>query len=90
MPDLMKADLVGFDAIVHFAALSNDPLGDLDPILTYDINLLASARLTELAKAAGVKRFIFSSSCSTYGAAGDVLHDERAKLSPVTAYAESK
>jgi nucleoside-diphosphate-sugar epimerase len=88
--DLTKADVDGFDAVVHLAALSNDPLGDLDPILTYDINHLASVRLAELAKAAGVKRFVFSSSCSTYGAAGDAFHDETALLNPVTPYGESK
>ena len=76
--------------MVHLAALSNDPLGDLDPNLTYDINHLASVRLAELAKAAGVKRFVFSSSCSTYGAAGDAIHDETASLNPVTPYGESK
>ena len=90
MRDLTKADLVGFDAVLHFAALSNDPLGDIDPNLTYDINHLASVRLAELAKQAGVKRFVFSSSCSTYGAAGDAFHDETAALNPVTPYGESK
>jgi nucleoside-diphosphate-sugar epimerase len=90
MRDLTKADLLGFDAVLHFAALSNDPLGDLDPELTYDINHLASVRLAELAKQAGVKRFVFSSSCSTYGAAGDDFHDENAPLNPVTPYGESK
>jgi len=88
--DLTKADLEGFDGVVHLAALSNDPLGDLDPNLTYDINHTASVQLAKLAKAAGVKRFVFSSSCSTYGAAGDVMHDETAPLNPVTAYGESK
>ena len=90
MRDLTKADLAGFDAVVHFAALSNDPLGDLDPSLTYDINHVASVRLAELAKEGGVKRFVFSSSCSTYGAAGDAFHDESAALNPVTPYGESK
>lgn len=88
--DLTKADLVGFDAVAHFAALSNDPLGHLDPSLTYGINHLASIRLAQLAKEAGVKRFVFSSSCSTYGAAGDDFHDEAAPLNPVTPYGESK
>lgn len=88
--DLTKADVEGFDAVVHLAALSNDPLGNLNASLTYDINHHASVRLAELAKEAGVGRFVFSSSCSTYGAAGDDFLDETAQLSPVTAYAESK
>src|ERR1017187_400152 len=71
MRDLTKADLVGFDGLLHFAALSNDPLGNIDPSLTYGINHLASVRLAELAKSAGVKRFVFFSFCSTYGSAGD-------------------
>jgi nucleoside-diphosphate-sugar epimerase len=88
--DLNEADLEGFDAVLHLAALSNDPLGNLDASLTYDINHRATVRLAELAKKAGAKRFLFSSSCSTYGAAGDEFLDETAQLSPVTAYAESK
>jgi nucleoside-diphosphate-sugar epimerase len=88
--DITKSDLESFDAVVHLAALSNDPLGNLDSRLTYGINHLASVRLAELAKAAGAKRFVFSSSCSTYGAAGDAVLDETASLNPVTAYGESK
>ena len=87
---MTKSDLDGFDAVVHLAALSNDPLGNLNSGLTYDINHGASVRLAELAKEAGVQRFVFSSSCSTYGAAGEAIHDESAPLNPVTAYAESK
>jgi nucleoside-diphosphate-sugar epimerase len=88
--DVTKTDLDGFDAVAHFAALSNDPLGDLNPGITYDINHRATMRLAKAAKDAGVKRFVFSSSCSNYGAAGDVFHDETALLNPVTPYAESK
>src|ERR1700733_11597994 len=88
--DLTTADLAGFDAVVHLAALSNDPLGNLNPQLTYDINHLASVDLAKLAKAAGVKRFVFASSCSTYGAAGDNFLDESSDLNPVTPYGESK
>jgi nucleoside-diphosphate-sugar epimerase len=88
--DLEKKDLQGFDGVIHFGALSNDPLGNLNAQLTYDVNHLASVHLAELAKAAGVKRFVLSSSCSTYGAAGDAIHDETAPLNPVTAYGESK
>jgi nucleoside-diphosphate-sugar epimerase len=83
-------DLKGFDAVVHLAALSNDPLGDLNPQLTYDINHLASVRLARLAREAGVGRFAFASSCSNYGAAGDAPVDETSALNPVTAYGESK
>jgi nucleoside-diphosphate-sugar epimerase len=88
--DLTQADLEGFDAIVHLAALSNDPLGNLDADLTYSINHVASVRLADMAKKAGTTRFVFSSSCSTYGAAGDGIHDEEAALQPVTPYGESK
>src|SRR5262249_39113418 len=88
--DLSISDLEGFDAVVHLAALSNDPLSNLDADLTYSINHRASMRLAELAKQAGVNRFVFSSSCSTYGAAGDDFLDETASLNPVTSYGESK
>jgi nucleoside-diphosphate-sugar epimerase len=84
------ADLEGLDAVVHLAALSNDPLGDLNPQLTYDINHLASVRLARLAKQAGVGRFVFASSCSNYGAAGDAPVNEDSELKPVTPYGESK
>jgi nucleoside-diphosphate-sugar epimerase len=83
-------DLAGFDAVIHLAALSNDPLGDINPELTYDINLHASVRLAEAAKTAGVERFLFASSCSLYGAGGEGLLDEHAEFNPVTAYGESK
>ena len=83
-------DLRGIDAVVHLAALSNDPLGDLNPQLTFDINHLASARLAALAREAGVSRFVLASSCSNYGAAGDAPVDEQSELNPVTAYGESK
>src|SRR6476620_11433433 len=88
--DVEASDLKGIDAVVHLAALSNDPLGNLDPQLTYDINHVASVNLARLAKEAGVKRFVFSSSCSTYGAAGDDFLDETATVNPVTPYGESK
>jgi nucleoside-diphosphate-sugar epimerase len=87
---LERADLRGFDAVAHLAALSNDPLGDLNPQLTYDINHLASVRLAALAKEAGVPRFVFASSCSNYGAAGDAPVNEDSELNPVTAYGISK
>ena len=89
--DLQPADLDGFEAVIHLAALSNDPLGDLSPQCTFDINCAASLRLAKLARTAGVERFLFSSSCSVYGAAppGEEC-DESAPLEPLTPYAVSK
>jgi nucleoside-diphosphate-sugar epimerase len=84
------ADLAGFDAVAHLAALSNDPLGDLNPEVTYDINHRGSVRLATLAKEAGVSRFVFASSCSNYGAAGDAPVNGESDLNPVTPYGESK
>lgn len=88
--DVQLEDFEGVDAIMHLAGLSNDPLGDLNPELTYDINHAASVRLATLAKAAGISRFIFSSSCSTYGASGDDMLNENASFNPVTPYGKSK
>jgi nucleoside-diphosphate-sugar epimerase len=89
--DASEPDLAGFDAVVHLAALSNDPLGDLNAELTYDINWRASVRLARLAKAAGVSRFVFASSCSLYGVAGsEAPLDEGAAFNPITAYGISK
>lgn len=89
--DVTVAELAGYDAVVHMAALSNDPLGSLAPEITYDINHHASTRLATLAKEAGVQRFAYASTCSVYGAqSGDDLVDEDAPLKPVTPYAISK
>jgi nucleoside-diphosphate-sugar epimerase len=88
--DVEQADLEGFEAVIHLAGLSNDPLGDLHPEVTYEINHLASVRLAGLAKQAGVRRFLFSSSCSIYGAAGEKILDESAEFNPVTPYGRSK
>jgi nucleoside-diphosphate-sugar epimerase len=88
--DVLPSDLQGFDAVIHLAGLSNDPLGNLNPDLTYDINHRASVRLAKFAKQAGVKRYLFSSSCSTYGAAGDRILTEEAEFNPVTPYGHSK
>jgi len=88
--DVEVKDLRGFNAVLHLAALSNDPLGNLNPSLTLAINHRASVRLAELAKAAGVERFVFSSSCSNYGAGGDDMLDENSPFNPVTPYGQSK
>jgi len=88
--DVEIGDLRGFDAVIHLAGLSNDPLGDLNPNLTYEINHLASVRLAELSKQAGVQRFVFSSSCSNYGAGGENLLNEESAFNPVTPYGISK
>lgn len=88
--DLTPDHLVGVDAILHLAALSNDPLGDLNPALTYEINHRASVQLATMAKAAGVQRFVFSSSCSNYGAGGDQWLTETSAFNPVTPYGKSK
>src|SRR6478609_12054988 len=89
--DVTAEHVAGVDAVIHLAALSNDPLGSLAPDLTYDINHHASVRLARLAKDAGVRRFLYASTCSVYGAAGgDGLVTEDAPLRPVTPYAESK
>jgi len=88
--DLTVRDLAGFDAVVHLAAICNDPLGNLNTDLTHEINFLASLRCARLAKAAGVQRFLFSSSCSLYGGGAEGAVDETSAQDPVTAYGQSK
>lgn len=88
--DVTVLDLEGFDAVIHLAALSNDPLSDLNPDVTYEINHRASVALATMAKTAGVERFLLASSCSNYGLAGDEMIDETGALNPVTAYGQSK
>ncbi len=88
--DVAPEQLEGFDAVVHLAAVSNDPLGDLNPDSTLEINHRATVRLAQAAKAAGVERFLFSSSCSLYGAQDDDYLDESGSFNPVTPYGESK
>lgn len=90
--DVVLEDIAPFDpeAVIHLAGLSNDPLGDLDPELTFEINLHATVHLARLAKQVGARRFIFSSSCSTYGAGSEDLVNESAPLKPVTPYGKSK
>jgi nucleoside-diphosphate-sugar epimerase len=88
--DVTADQLEGFEAVLHLAAISNDPVGDLKPDTTFDINHRAASRLAHEAKEAGVSRFVFSSSCSLYGQAGDDFLDEEADFHPVTPYGESK
>ncbi|OGO30614.1 MAG: NAD-dependent dehydratase [Chloroflexi bacterium RBG_16_56_11] len=87
---MTKDDLKGVDAVIHLAALSNDPLGAFDTRLTEDINFLATVRLAEIAKGMGIRRFIYASSCSLYGIAGEEAVTENSPLAPVTEYAISK
>jgi nucleoside-diphosphate-sugar epimerase len=88
--ELRPEHLAGVDAVIHLAALSNDPIGNLDQTWTEDINTKGSVRLAELAKAAGVRRFLFSSSCIMYGASEAAYCDEKVPLDPKTTYAKSK
>jgi nucleoside-diphosphate-sugar epimerase len=88
--DVKPADLEGFDAVIHLAAISNDPIGNLNPQLTYEINHLASVHLARVAKEVGCSRYLYSSSCSIYGAAGDDALNEEATFNPVTPYGHSK
>lgn len=88
--NITENDLFGADAIIHLSALSNDPMGEIDQKLTEQINYQASVRLAKMAKKAGVKRFLFSSSCSIYGIAKTGVVDEKSKVNPLTAYAKSK
>ncbi|HEX4684552.1 MAG TPA: SDR family oxidoreductase [Gemmatimonadaceae bacterium] len=88
--DVEPEALRGFDAVIHLAALCNDPLGNMNPGTTYDINHHASVRLAKAAKAAGVRRFLFASSCSLYGLSGDEMLTEEAAFNPITPYGESK
>jgi len=90
MRDAGPGQLAGYDAVVCLAALSNDPLGDLNPAATYSVNLDGTLQLARAAKQAGVPRFLFASSCSLYGAAGSAAVTEDAELFPVTPYGESK
>ncbi len=90
MRDVVAGQLAGYDAVVCLAALSNDPLGDLNPAATYSVNLDGTLHLARTAKEAGVARFLFSSSCSLYGAAGSAAVAEDADFHPVTPYGETK
>jgi nucleoside-diphosphate-sugar epimerase len=88
--DVRPEDLEGFDAVVHLAAVSNDPVGYLNAEATYSVNAAGAIHMARTAKLAGVPRFLFSSSCSLYGAAGDLAVDETSSFNPVTPYGESK
>jgi nucleoside-diphosphate-sugar epimerase len=88
--DVTPEDLEGFDAVVHLAAISNDPVGHLNPEATYSVNADGAGHMARTAKQAGVPRFLFSSSCSLYGAAGDAAVTEESNFNPVTPYGESK
>ena len=88
--DIESSDLKGFDTVLHLAALSNDPLGNFNPEITYSINYHASVKLAKLAKKVGVQRFLFSSSCSVYGASDGKMMTEEAKPNPITPYGVSK
>jgi len=88
--EVTSGHFAGIDAVIHLAALSNDPLGDLNPQVTYDINHHGSVHVARCAKTAGVKRFLQSSSCSLYGAGGEELLTESSEFNPVTPYGESK
>ncbi len=88
--DIERSDLEGFEAVIHLAGISNDPLGDLNPDATYEINHRAAVHVARLAKDVGVQKFLFASSCSLYGASNDELLDENSDFNPVTPYGESK
>jgi nucleoside-diphosphate-sugar epimerase len=87
---ITEEDLHGFDGVVHMAELSNDPLGQLNPEITYAINHQGSVALANTARKAGVKRFVYTSSCSVYGIGSDDYRTEQSEPSPITAYAKSK
>src|SRR5690606_36285944 len=88
--DVQPADLQGFDCIMHLAGLCNDPLGNLNPVATDEINHIAAVRMARAAKEAGVRKFIFSSTVLTYGAGGGIEVDESCPLNPLTPYARAK